>query len=169
MEKTNVNFILTQESEEYDAINDSYVVEDSQKIDPNIIRFCRDALQKFKCYVNIYDEVKIIFVKKIGNVLGRFRSGTALSAPIVILSAKELLSGAKEYKVPLSLVVETTIFHELGHAICEMDTDMEYDCLIISNEEEWVEDFAYNLYYNNEIPDDLQKLIASIIANQTGN
>jgi len=47
----------------------------------------------------------------------------------------------------LWVAVETTIYHELGHAICELEYDtFGYKYLEYSDEEEWVESFAYNLH-----------------------
>jgi hypothetical protein len=71
-----------------------------------------------------------------------------------------MLKASKNYDVPLWVTVETTIFHELGHAICELERDiLDANYFKYSDEEEWVENLAYQLHYNFDILIDLKKLI----------
>lgn len=157
----NIDFILDKESDEYGYIEDDYGIKDINKVHTDIVNFSKDSIMKFKNKVSLFDNIKIVFVKNIrGGALGRFRSGTSSSTPIILLSEKDILKGSKKYDVPLWVAVETTIFHELGHAICELEYDVYgYEYLEYVDEEEWVENFAYELHNYNDIPVDLEEFI----------
>jgi hypothetical protein len=156
-----IEFLLDKESDEYGQIENDYGIRDYNKVHSDIVKFANEAITTFKDKVLLFDSIKIIFVNNIrGSVLGRFRKGTSTSAPIILLSEKNIIAGSKKYDVPLWVVVETTIFHELGHAICEIENDVfGSNILQYDDEEEWVEDFAYGLHTYNEIPTDLEEFI----------
>lgn len=150
---------LLTSGEEYDSIKYEYGVK--TKINKDIIKYADDAIIKFKSKIKLWKDIKIIFVNDInGEFLGRFRSETSTSTPIIMLSDSEILKGAKEYNVPLIVAVETTIFHELGHAICELERDIfGYMYLQYGDEEQWAEDFGFYFHDYNEIPEDLEEFI----------
>lgn len=118
-------------------------------------------MDTFKEKIPFWNDIRIIFVNKIGDgALGKFRSGTSSSTPIVLMSEKNILKGSKEYNIPLWVAVETTVFHELGHAICELERDVfEYEFLEYNDEEEWVENLAYQMHNYNDITHDLETFI----------
>ena len=157
----NVEFLLDKESDEYNHITNDYGIKDINKVHSDIVKFSKEAIETFKNKIDLFNDIRIVFVNNIGEgALGRFRSGTSSSTPIVLLSEKDILKGSKKYDVPLWVAVETTIFHELGHAICELEYDVlgnEY--LEYGDEEEWVENFAYELHNYGDIPQDLETFI----------
>jgi hypothetical protein len=156
-----IEFLLNKESDDYNHIINDYGVKDITKVHSDIVKFSMEAIETFKNKIDLFKDIRIIFVNNIGEgALGRFRSGTSSSIPIVILSEKDILEGSKEYNVPLWVAVETTIFHELGHAICELEYDLfGYEYLEYGDEEEWVENFAYELHNYGDIPQDLETFI----------
>lgn len=160
----NIDFLLDKESQEYWGIIDDYGDINSDKVHSDTLKYCKDAIDLFKEHVDIYDTIKIVFNDNIGKGnLGMFRSQTGISEPIILLSEKNMMNASVEYDVPLWVVVETTILHELGHAICELEYEMfGYEYLEYGNEEEWVEEFAYQLHTFNRIPQDLKELILAI-------
>lgn len=157
----NIEFVLDKENDEYDSIVNDYGIKEVNKIHQEIIKYSKEALDTFKEKVPIWDDIRIIFVNKIGEgALGRFRSGTSSSTPIILMSEKDILKGSKKYNVPLWIAVETTIFHELGHAICELERDVfGYEFLEYGVEEDWVEDLAYQMHKYGDIPHDLETFI----------
>ena len=157
----NIEFLLDKESDEYNHITNDYRIKDMNKVHSDIVKFSKEAIETFKNKINLFNDIRIVFVNNIGEgALGRFRSGTSSSTPIVLLSEKDILKGSKKYNVPLQVVVETTILHELGHAICELEYDVfGYEYLEYGNEEEWVENFAYELHNYGDIPQDLETFI----------
>lgn len=155
----NIEFILDKESEEYQGLNDDYKIIDYSKIEQTFKDLVLTSLNKFKERVNLWKDIKIVFVNK-KDFLGMFRSETSTSIPIILLSYKELIKSAKQYKVPLWVAIETTIFHELGHAICELERiEYGYKYLDYSDEEDWVENFAYELHEYDSIPQDLEEYL----------
>ncbi len=158
----NIEFLLDKEGDEYNHIQSDYGIKDINKIHSDIVEYCTDSIDKFKSHVDLFDDIKIIFVKNIGGgALGRFRSGTSSSTPVILMSEKNIVKASKKYDIPLWVAVETTIFHELGHAICELEYDVfGYEYLEYGDEEEWVENFAYELHNYDSIPDDLETFIS---------
>ena len=63
------------------------------------------------------------------------------------------------------MVIRTTIFHELGHAIVDLDNQMEFkEGESILNfedgeEEDYVEEFAHDLQEFGSVPEDILELI----------
>lgn len=159
--RENIEFLLDKESDEYSHLKNDYGIKDINKVHSDIVKYSKEALETFKDKVDLFDDIKIVFVNRIGDgALGRFRSGTSSSTPIILMSEKDILKGSNKYDVPLWVAVETTIFHELGHAICELEYDVfGYEYLEYGDEEEWVENFAYELHNYNDIPQDLENFI----------
>ena len=157
----NIIFLLDKEGDEYNHISNDYGIKDINKIHLDIVKFSKEAIETFKDKISLFNDIRLVFVDNIGEgALGRFRSGTSSSIPIILLSEKNILEGSKDYNVPLWVAVETTIFHELGHAICELEYDVfGYEYLEYGNEEEWVEEFAYKLHDYGGIPQDLENFI----------
>jgi len=134
---------------------------DITKVHPDIIKFSKESIQIFKNEIDLFDKIKIEFVDSFNDdTLGIFKSGTSSSTPTIILSEKDILETSKEDNIPLWTIVETTIFHELGHAICELERIVfGYKYLEYTIEEEWVENFAYELHLFHLIPQDLKTFI----------
>lgn len=146
------------EKEEIDGIENDYGID--KDVPEEIIKFSEKAIEQFKKDIELYKDIEIVFVRNIGGLLGKFRSGTASSTPIILLSKKNILQSAKKYNVSIKTTIETTIFHELGHALCELDFDLFGGRFLkFDNEEEWVENFAYDYYNWGTIPDELENLI----------
>ena len=93
--------------------------------------------------------INVHFVENI-NRLGKYISGTS-SKPVIVLDLKEIQDGMEKYNVDIRTAIETTIVHELGHAMQEK--------LGISPNEQKAEELAYNWYYNKKIPDWIVKHI----------
>ena len=157
----NVEFLLDKESEEYQDLFNDYPIVDYTKVDSSLKESASESLDRFKNRIDLWKDIKIVFAKKLGgDLLGRFRSGTSTSTPIILLSIKEILSASKKYNIPIWVTVETTVFHELGHCICELERDIfGYKYLEYGDEEEWVEEFAYQLHEYDQIPNDLETFI----------
>jgi len=93
--------------------------------------------------------IDVHFVKNI-NRLGKYISGT-YSKPVVILDINKIQDGMKQYNVDIKTAIETTIVHELGHAIQEKFN--------IPPNEEQPEALAYQWHYNREVPNWILKYI----------
>jgi hypothetical protein len=157
-------FDYDRNNEEFIGIDEDYSIRDIKDVDEDVIKYTTESLEKFLKKVKIWKTVKVIFVENMeDDTLARFRSETSSSTPILMLSERNMVDGSEEYGVPLWVAVETTIFHELGHAICELERDMfGYMYLEYGDEEEWVEDFAYELHEHDRIPDDLKLFMKKI-------
>ena len=92
-----IEFVLNKQNKKFDSLEDDYGIKDVSNIRQDIIKFSKTALKTFRDKVPIWDNIKIIFVNNIqGGYLGMFRSGTSSSVPIVLMSEKNILAGAKE-------------------------------------------------------------------------
>jgi len=163
--KETIEDVLDKESEHYDSIDANYGISNINKINKEIRIFSQEGIDKFKKAIPLWDKIYIQFVDNIGDALGRYKSGTATSSPVILISEKDIIEASEEYNVPIKTCVLTTIYHELGHAMVEYDFDLGLDILdvfeISDNEEDYVEDFAYNFFNFNSIPDDVKKLLKS--------
>jgi hypothetical protein len=157
-------FDYDKSNEEFIGIDDEYGIKNISEVNPEVVKFTEQSLYKFLKKVKIWNTIKIVFVKdEEDGTLARFRSETSSSIPIIMLFENNMIEGSEEYDVPLWVTVETTIFHELGHAICELEYDMfGYEYLEYGDEEEWVEDFAYELHEHGTIPHDLKTFMKKI-------
>ena len=80
--------------------------------------------------------------------VARFRSQTASHIPIIMLSSDAIRESADQYGVSLETAVATTVWHELGHLLCEL-WDMEdiYPFDNSNQEEEFAESIAESMYF----------------------
>lgn len=163
------DILLSKSSEEYRWIDDEYGVVICD--DKTLLNICRDAIDDFKDNIDLFSSIKIAFVDSVndGDLLARFRSGTATNEPVLMLCERNMREGAEEYDLSLRTVVETTVFHELGHAICELERGVfGYEYLEYGDEEEWVEEFANGFYEFRDIPHDLEAFIKAFHEQKTG-
>jgi len=155
---------ILNELENYmdDELVNDYNVQDESTIDNDIVRYANEAIKTFKESIDIWDDIKITYVDSIDE-LGKFRSGTASSTPSVLLNKDGINDAVDKYNVPLETIVTTTIFHELGHAMCEYDFDI-YDSKFFDydDEEEFVEDFAEDLYKYGQVSEEISKLLSQV-------
>lgn len=116
--------------------------------DALIIALCREAGSVLSNLISVYPEVRVVLADEI-NALGRFIGGTETSSPLILICPREIREASEEYDVPFELGVVTTIYHELGHALYQLDEacfDGKYLASIYPREEDFAEDFAYDLY-----------------------
>ncbi|MDT8337191.1 MAG: hypothetical protein RQ856_05110 [Candidatus Izemoplasmatales bacterium] len=120
-----------------------------------------DAIEEFKNKVPIFDTIHVQFVKKFDrdrkDIIGMYSHQSVLKTPIIFLSIKNIYNAMKEYDTSLDITIRTTIFHELGHAIVDVDNSFEFikneNILQFNNEEKYVEDFAFELEMFGRISD----------------
>lgn len=80
--------------------------------------------------------------------VARFRSQTSSHIPIIMLSSEAIRESADDYGVSLKTAVETTVWHELGHVLCELwDMEEIYPFESYNDEEEFAESIAESMYF----------------------
>ncbi|MDA8718581.1 hypothetical protein N9M03_00110 [bacterium] len=80
--------------------------------------------------------------------VARFRSHTSSHIPIIMLSSDAIRESADDYGVSLKTAVETTVWHELGHVLCELwDMEEIYPFESSNDEEEFAESIAESMYF----------------------
>jgi len=108
----------------------------AQAVKITVKRIKKDLLPSIK----EFDNFTTAFIKN-NPCLGTYVTGTH-SSPYILLNLKDIKEACKEYKIDYSIAIETTITHELAHAI--------QDARGIPSDEEEAEDFAYQ--YQNDLP-----------------
>jgi len=78
----------------------------------------------------------------LGGKLGRYSNGT-VSEPVIVLDTEAIRGACEKYDLPVELGVETTIAHELAHAIQEAEG--------LEDDEEQAEEFARQWHYNRTV------------------
>ncbi len=121
-----------------------------------------DAIEEFKEKVPIFDTIHVQLVKKFDGdregIIGMYSHGSVLRTPIIFLGIENIYDAIIEYDTSLDVTIRTTIFHELGHAIVDVDNHFDFikdeNILQFGNEEEYVEDFAFELEMFGRVSDD---------------
>lgn len=133
--------IIKITNHDYDPNWDYDVVKADKEIQQVTQEIIKDLSSNLLPKLNI-PNIEIHFVENI-NRLGKYISGTS-SKPIIVLSMKNIKNGIEKYNADMRTAIETTIIHELGHAIQEK--------LKLKSSEEQAEELAYQWYYNKQIP-----------------
>lgn len=130
--------------------------------DDEIKKIVDNTINEFKNKLPIFDSIHVQLIKNFKNdndgILGMYSHQSVLRTPIIFLGIKNIYDVLKEdYNVSLETTIRTTIFHELGHAIVDVDNLFVYiedqNILNFDDEEEYVEDFAFNLEMFGKISD----------------
>tara|TARA_R110000772_G_C13280296_1_gene437049 strand:+ start:787 stop:1374 length:588 start_codon:yes stop_codon:yes gene_type:complete len=147
----------------YDAYPKAKNNELQKSLDQNI--------KLFESKLNIFDEITVYWVgtkqgKRSDAIAEYFHSSSLNSTPVFILYEDTLqkeLEHEKEmgYDMEIDRTIGTTIFHELGHAIVDID-----NCYIFGNnnilnfedEEDYVEEFCRDFYDRKIVPQEMIKL-----------
>ena len=127
----------------YEYAKENYSLKSTR--DKIFLEYVEAAVKRFKKNFKNFKNIKILFTAD-NDCLGRYLGGSASSYPIILLCRKEMIDCAKETGECLELIVHTTVYHELGHAMCELDRDCD-GILEYEDEEEVVEEFACDFYF----------------------
>ena len=121
-----------------------------------------DSIEEFKEKVPIFDAIHVQFVKDFkqsreDDIIGMYSHESVLKTPIIFLGIKSIYDASKKYDVSLDITIKSTIFHELGHAIVDVDNLFEFvegeNILQFEDEEVYVEDFAYEFEMFRKVND----------------
>jgi hypothetical protein len=131
-----------------------------------------DAVITFKSKVPIFDKIHIQLVKdfhsdrKTANRedgIGLYVHESCLRVPIILIGLEEIYEAVKHYDTPLEVAIKSTIYHELGHAMVDLDEQIEFvkdeNILQFEDEEEYVEDFAFNFEMFGRVPEEIDRLV----------
>lgn len=146
-----------------------------EKEDDMIKSLIDNTIEEFKSKVPIFDVIHVQLVKdfkrKNKDIIGMYSHGSVLRTPIIFLGIKAIYEASKGYDdVSLDIIIRSTIFHELGHAIVDVDNHFVYikdeNILQFNNEEEYVEDFAFELEMFGKINDPNILKLADLYKNE---
>lgn len=118
-----------------------------------------EAKNKFMNRIKIFRNIDFEWLN--GNdYVGEYEYNSSLDGePKIYLYKDYILSLPNE---EIEFAVKTTIFHELGHAMTNIDNYYIFkpneNILQYEDEEEYVEDFAFNFEMFDKIPDEMLEL-----------
>ena len=121
--------------------NPNWDYEINENPDKNMIKIVDDIVYRVnnKLMPEIgMGKIKIASIKENNNILAKYVYGTA-PYPVIVINLEAIESGSIEYDVNIGTAIETTIIHELAHAI--------QDWMNIEMDEEEAEEFAR--HYND--------------------
>lgn len=123
----------------------------------------KGSIDKFKREIPIFDKIHIQLVKIIDdNALGMYVHESVLKIPVILLSLDALKDAVNDGH-ELDIAVRSTIYHELGHVMVDLDNQIEFiegeNILHFEDEEDYVEDFAFDFDMFGTIPDEIDELI----------
>jgi len=131
------------DSESFDGLQEDY--EEVANPDHSIRTLAKASVDKCVKSLPFWDRVSLYYSDDLDDqYLAKLRGETE-SQPIIIVSPKNILTASKKYNVPVETTVETTIFHEYGHAVVALAEVEEYD-LEYTDEEEFVEEYAHGMW-----------------------
>ncbi|MCF7796072.1 hypothetical protein K9M42_03180 [Patescibacteria group bacterium] len=121
--------------------------------DDKIKKIVDNTIKEFKSKLPIFDSIHVQLIKKFKSdddgILGMYSHQSVLRTPIIFLGIKNIYDVLIDSDVSLETTIRTTIFHELGHAIVDVDNLFVFiedqNILNFDDEEDYVEDFAFNL------------------------
>jgi len=153
--------------EDIDNYDDFYYrgneVEDEDELYEMINDITSHAVKTFKQKINIFKSINIRIVDdEHEDRLGTFvyESGFKLK-PYILLHINAI---RKSYYEGYNLedIIYSTIYHELGHAMVEVDNfyifNPDDNILNVVDEEQYVEDFSFNFYNFGRIPPEVNEL-----------
>jgi len=133
-----------------------------EKEDDVIKSIVDDAIEEFKSKIPIFDAIHVQFVKNFNrrdreDIIGMYSHGSVLRTPIIFLGIQNIYKATEEYDTDLDTTIRSTIFHELGHAMVDVDNHFEFiegeNILQFEDEEVYVEDFAFDFEMFGKIND----------------
>lgn len=128
------------------------------------------SLNNFKSKLKIFDEIHVMWGyarKRREGVIAEYYHSTSLNSCPIIILYENTISDELEYELKhygsndIDHVIGVTVFHELCHAIVDIDNYYifgEDNILKFTDEEEYVENFARDFYDNMIIPNEIIKL-----------
>jgi hypothetical protein len=140
--------IIKISDHDYDPNWDYNVIEITKEIQQITQEIVKDLSSNLFPKLNVHN-IDVHFVKNI-NRLGKYISGTS-SKPVIVLDINNIKKAVKEHNVDIKTAIETTIIHELGHAMQEI--------FQIPSNEKQAEELAYQWHYNKKVPDWINKII----------
>ena len=140
---------------EIEGIDETYGLSSS---DPEMLSVAESAVSQYQSRTDLPEtfqlHTKPHFVFVSADAFGRsshvarFRSQTASHIPIIMLSSEAIRESADQYGVSLETAVQTTVWHELGHVLCELwDMEEIYPFDNSTQEEEFAESIAESMYF----------------------
>lgn len=120
------------------------------------------SINKFKSAIPIFDKIHVQIVKSIdGEALGMYIYESVLKIPTILLALDTLMEAVNEGH-ELDVAVRSTILHELGHAMVDLDNQIEFiegqNILHFEDEETYVEDFAFDFDMFGTVPEEIKEL-----------
>lgn len=127
------------------------------------------VIKDFEKKLKIFDKITVMWshAKRAGRhnaIAEYFHSSSLNSHPLFVLyedTIQNELHGFEGYELENEIdhIIETTIIHEIGHAIVDIDNcymfHQEHNILQFEDEEEYVEDFARDYYSYKKIPQEM--------------
>lgn len=121
--------------------------------------FIESAKRRFTDNIGIFDDIEFEWLSG-GEYVGEYEYGSSLEGKPKIYLYKDFILSLPDEEVEFA--INTTIYHELGHAMTNIDNYYIFregeNILQYEDEEEWVEDFAFNFEMFGKIPDEVKEL-----------
>lgn len=120
----------------------------------------------FKSKIDMFDSITVYWADSKRNnmdAIAEYYHSSSLNSCPVILLYEDTISNELKYDdiTDIDHIIGTTIFHELGHAIVDIDNCYIFgteNILSFEDEEEYVENFCREFYDSKEISSDIIKL-----------
>lgn len=169
----NIDYVDITSSKDRISNELSYLHDIKEKpTDLSLYELANEAIKEFTSKIKIFNNIFILWVDKNSrkdNTIAEYVHSSSLAGePILILYEdsiiKELDDFTDEYEIAneKELIIKETMFHELCHAMVDIDNvyrfKEESNILQFEDEEEFVEDFCRDFYNNKIVPKEILEL-----------
>lgn len=122
------------------------------QIEKKYIRWKEQAFKKWRKHIKIYTKFSTAIFKNDYKWVGEYVSGT-YKHPLIFLFLDMIKFDSRlDDGETLEANYKITIYHELGHALCEYQRKMGLKLISEKKEEDFVERLARTIHYNTPLP-----------------
>lgn len=118
------------------------------KISGKYKKWTAQALNKWKNKFKIHSDFNLVFIKGHYKRVGEYVLGT-FKTPLILLYIDVILDDG--YLDGIEGAFKITIYHELGHALCEYHRQFGIKVVSCAKEEDFVEELARRVHYNHKV------------------
>lgn len=124
----------------------------TEKLEKKYLRWGKQALNKWKKHIKIYKTFTIVYFKGENRWVGQYIDGT-FKHPLIFIYLDEIKQDSRiDDGESLEANFKITIYHELGHALCEYQRKIGIKLIHQRKEEDFVERMARTIHYNRKLP-----------------
>lgn len=131
------------------------------KVPEKYQRWLQQAFNKWQKHIPVYKGFNVVCYSGNSKFLGHYMCGS-YKHPLILLYLDIIEDDA--YLDGLEATFKITVYHELGHALCQYQRKLGHKIISSSNEEKFVEMFSRRMHYNHPLQQEIYQMIDVILS-----